>query len=126
MIYLSQVRCNCPGLYPEHSSHGPGNFWDEEEDDEAILAGMCQDDMEEECGQGQDGIFPLEEWADEWEDGITSGECGKSGKLAPGTLELRPWENPCLEELQKRKRRCVCWRARARAFSCYGCFSASC
>merc|ERR1719312_1191391 len=81
---------------------------------------MCQDDMEEECGQGQDGIFPLEEWADEWEDGITSGECGKSGKLAPGTLELRPWENPCLEELQKRKRRIQelrnkRWRAITRA-----------
>jgi len=119
-IDMDKVRCNCPGLYEEHSSHGPGNFWDEEEDDEHILAGMCQDDMEEECGQGQDGIFPLEEWADEWEDGITSGECGKSGKLAPGTLELRPWENPCLEELQKRKRRIQelrnkRWRAITRA-----------
>jgi len=103
-VDLEKVRCNCPGLYPEHSSHGPGNFWDEEDDDEAILAGMCSDDIEEECGQGQDGLFPLEEWADEWEDGITSGECIK-GRLAPGTLELRPWENPCLEELHKRKRR---------------------
>jgi len=104
-VDLTKVRCNCPGLYPEHSSHGPGNFWDEEDDDEAILAGMCPDDIEEECGQGQDGVFPLEEWADEWEDGVTSGDCVKGGRLAPGTLDLYPWENPCLEELQKRKRR---------------------
>jgi len=104
-INLDAVRCNCPGLYPQLSSHGPGNYWDEEDDDEAIVAGMCAPEDEFlECGQGVDDVFPLEEWSDEWEDGITSGDCLK-GKLAPGTLELLPWENPCLEELYKRKAR---------------------
>jgi len=104
-INLDAVRCNCPGLYPVHPSQGPGNYWDEEDDDEAILAEMCPGDDLEECGQGVDNVFPLEEWADEWEDGVVSGDCLPGGKLAPGTLEVLPWENPCLEELFKRKAR---------------------
>jgi len=103
-INLDAVRCNCPGLYPAHPSQGPGNYWDEEDDDEAILAEMCPGDDLEECGQGVDALFPLEEWSDEWEDGVLSGDC-MNGRLAPGTLELLPHENPCLEELMKRKTR---------------------
>jgi len=103
-INLDKVRCNCPGLYPKHPSLGSGNYWDEEDDDEAILAEMCPGDDLQECGQGVGNVFPLEEWADEWEDGVLSGDC-INGKLAPGTLELLPWENPCREELLRRKAR---------------------
>jgi len=103
-INLDKVRCNCPGLYPKYPSLGSGNYWDEEDDDEAILAEMCPGDDLQECGQGVGNVFPLEEWADEWEDGVLSGDC-INGKLAPGTLELLPWENPCREELLRRKAR---------------------
>jgi len=103
-VDLNAVRCNCPGLYPAHPSQGPGNYWDEEDDDEAILAEMCPPDDLVECGQGIDNILPLEEWADEWEDGVENGDCTR-GKLVPGTLDLFPWENPCLEQMLRRKAR---------------------
>ena len=45
---------------------------------------MCPGDDLQECGQGVDNVFPLEEWSDEWEDGVLSGDCVKGGKLAPG------------------------------------------
>ena len=49
---------------------------------------MCPGDDLQECGQGMDSLFPLEEWSDEWEDGVLSGDCTKGGKLAPGYIRL--------------------------------------
>ena len=49
---------------------------------------MCPGDDLEECGQGVDALFPLEEWSDEWEDGVLSGDCVKGGRLVPGDPKL--------------------------------------